>query len=96
MPHTSTQGYPGEVGRDQPVRRLWRADLTGDGRLLMRVGRCARPCWREVELLCRPHPRSCFAAVVSRSIASSPGLSDCRLRFSLAFGSGICGLCHMA
>ena len=27
MPHTSTQEHPGEVHRDQPVRRLCRADI---------------------------------------------------------------------
>ena len=27
MPHTSTQEHPGEVHRDQPFRRLCRADV---------------------------------------------------------------------
>src|SRR6516165_797959 len=36
MPHTSTQEHPGEVHRDQPVRRLCRADIGDDGRRLVR------------------------------------------------------------
>src|SRR5215469_2618229 len=35
-PHTSTQEHPGEVHRDQPVRRLCRADVGDDGRRLVR------------------------------------------------------------
>jgi Protein of unknown function (DUF1656) len=39
MPHTSTQEHPGEVHRDQPVRRLCRADVGDDGgRLVVSIG----------------------------------------------------------
>jgi Protein of unknown function (DUF1656) len=30
MPHTSTQEHPGEVHRDQPVRRRYRGDIGDD------------------------------------------------------------------
>jgi hypothetical protein len=35
MPHTLTQEHPGEVHRDQPVRRLCRADVVDAGRRLV-------------------------------------------------------------